>query len=546
MAYTPYSYVQLKADGATTNFPFNFPYLDTAHIQVSVDTVVTAFTWVDSYTIKIASAPTAGGVVEIRRITPKDSAIVSFQDGSTLLEADLDLIVTYNLYCAQEAYDGTQASIHLTADGVWDGQGVRATDFADPVDAQDLMTLNYMNVNFKNTMLSIEQDSIDKTTAIRTAANSDLEAIHTTAVNDLNTITQAAEAATSACQTAAKTSETNAANSAAAASASETASAASQAAAKTSETNAATSEQQAAGYAASLKLPAATGEALQALRQNSTETGLEYFPSHLAHGLGAVVDFRSTTMAAATPADLYGTGTQVGFISGGPAGLAIPGLGDPTYGVLVNHAQWKDSSALTTICQEFSSGTERFFRYATAATTWSGWLTVYNSAHFAIADYLKAGETHDTTGMRFVSANPPAIANITSSGAANALTIGNGSNDYASAVMAFIRDGQYACYLGIDTDNVFKVGGWSMGNVSYPIIHTGNLGAYTGQLAVGAVGTYAFMWANGNYAPGTLLAGSAIYYGSYNYQSSVTASGTWMVCGYLSSGYKATVMLRVA
>lgn len=226
---------------------------------MSVDTVVTDFTWVDSYTIRIASAPVAGGVVEIRRITPKDSAIVSFQDGSTLLEADLDLMVTYNLYCAQEAYDGTQASIHLTADGVWDGQGVRATDFADPVDAQDLMTLNYMNVNFKNTMLAIEQDSIDKTTAIRTAANSDLEAIHTTAVNDLNTITQAAEAATSASQTAAKTSETNAANSAAAASASETASAASQAAAKTSETNAATSEQQAAGYAASLKLPAATG-----------------------------------------------------------------------------------------------------------------------------------------------------------------------------------------------------------------------------------------------------------------------------------------------
>lgn len=546
MAYTPYSYVQLKADGATTNFPFNFPYLDTAHIQVSVDTVVTDFTWVDSYTIKIASAPVAGAVVEIRRITPKDSAIVSFQDGSTLLEADLDLMVTYNLYCAQEAYDGTQASIHLTADGVWDGQGVRATDFADPVDAQDLMTLNYMNVNFRNTMLAIEQDSIDKTTAIRTAANSDLEAIHTTAVNDLNVITQAAEAATSASQTATKTSETNAANSAAAASASETASAASQAAAKTSETNAATSEQQAAGYAASLKLPVASGEALQALRQNATETGLEYFPSHLAHGLGALVDFRTTTMATATPADVYGTGTQFGFISGGPGGLAIPGVADPSYGILTVHGHWKDTSALPAIAQEFASGTQRFFRYATGATTWSAWFTVYNSGNFAISNYIAVGSQHDTTGMKFYSGSPPAIASITASGQSPALTIGNSDNDAASAVMAFIRDGQYACYLGIDTDNVFKIGGWSMGDVSYPVIHSANLGAYTGQLAVGAVGTYAFMWANGNYAPGTLLAGSSIYYGSYNYQSSVTASGTWMVCGYLSSGYKATVMLRVA
>ncbi len=507
MAYTPYSYVQLKADGATTNFPFNFPYLDTAHIQMSVDTVVTDFTWVDSYTIKIASAPVAGGVVEIRRITPKDSAIVSFQDGSTLLEADLDLMVTYNLYCAQEAYDGTQASIHLTADGVWNGQGVRATDFADPVDAQDLMTLNYMNVNFKNTMLAIEQDSIDKTTAIRTAANSDLEAIHTTAVNDLNTITQAAEAATSASQAAAKTSETDAANSAAAASASATASAASQAAAKASETNAATSEQQAAGYAASMKLPAASGEALQALRQNSTETGLEYFPSHLAYGLGAVVDFRQTTMATATPADLYGTGTRVGFIGGGPSGLNIPGVGDPTYGVLTVHGQWKDSSALTGIIQEFSAGTERFYRYATGETTWSAWYALYTTANFNPANYQGAlGYTpvQQGTGLNQLTN----VVKLGWSGSGLRATVD--STDFGDILT--------------DTNFATKIG----------------------NLAVGGVGTYAFMWASGNYAPGTLLAGSGIYYGAYNYQSSVTAAGTWMVCGYLSSGYKATVMLRVA
>ncbi|MBH3413653.1 phage tail fiber protein [Pseudomonas putida] len=529
MAYTPYSYVQLKADGATTNFPFNFPYLDTAHIQVSVDTVVTAFTWVDSYTIKIASAPTAGGVVEIRRITPKDSAIVSFQDGSTLLEADLDLMVTYNLYCAQEAYDGTQASIHLTADGVWDGQGVRGTDFADPVDAQDLMTLNYMNVNFKSTMLAIEQDSIDKTTAIRTTA----------------------EANVNASQAAAKASEDAAAGSATAAKASQDAASNSQDAAKASETNAADSEQKAAGYAAGLKLPSGTGEALRLLQQNVSETGLEYGPKVQSSALDA-------TVGALMAVGAFGLGAVHGLPTLAdidtmttPSGIYRwaqgTGTAPTTYGVVLvcadNGGGASDNWAYQLF---FSTDGYMTFRSSVNLSAWSGWSKVYTTADFLIADYLKAGSTHDTTGMRFASANPPAIANITSSGAANALTIGNGSNDYASAVMAFIREGQYACYLGIDTDNVFKVGGWSMGDVSYPIIHAGNLGAYTGQLAVGAVGTYAFMWANGNYAPGTLLAGSAIYYGSYNYQSSVTASGTWMVCGYLSSGYKATVMLRVA
>lgn len=273
MAYTPYSYVQLKADGATTNFPFNFPYLDTAHIQVSVDTVVTDFTWVDSYTIKTASAPVAGAVVEIRRITPKDSAIVSFQDGSTLLEADLDLMVTYNLYCAQEAYDGTQASIHLTADGVWDGQGVRATDFADPSNAQDLVTLNYMNVNFKNQMLAIEQDSIDKIAVSQAAAN---------------------------------TSESNAAVSASQAAASQFAASASQLAAKASEASAATSEQQAAGYAASLKLPSAVGEALRLLRQNSGETGLEYGPV-------VQTDVLDATLGALMTVGGFGVGSPQGL-----------------------------------------------------------------------------------------------------------------------------------------------------------------------------------------------------------------------------------------
>lgn len=46
--------------------------------------------------------------------------------------------------------------------------------------------------------------------------------------------------------------------------------------------------------------------------------------------------------------------------------------------------------------------------------------------------------------------------------------IGNGTG---AAMMAFHRPGAYAVYLGIDTDNQLKVGGWSYGANSYKIWH---------------------------------------------------------------------------
>jgi hypothetical protein len=46
----------------------------------------------------------------------------------------------------------------------------------------------------------------------------------------------------------------------------------------------------------------------------------------------------------------------------------------------------------------------------------------------------------------------------------------------SAAAMTFLRDGVFGAYFGLDTDNQFKVGGWSFGNVSYRVVHEG-LGA---------------------------------------------------------------------
>lgn len=79
-------------------------------------------------------------------------------------------------------------------------------------------------------------------------------------------------------------------------------------------------------------------------------------------------------------------------------------------------------------------------------------------------------------GTRFLSGLAPNIANISPNGANESvsLIIGNNNNNSASAVIQFIRDGQYGAFLGLDTDNKWKVGGYSMGNVAYEIYHQGN------------------------------------------------------------------------
>jgi hypothetical protein len=51
------------------------------------------------------------------------------------------------------------------------------------------------------------------------------------------------------------------------------------------------------------------------------------------------------------------------------------------------------------------------------------------------------------------------------------------SSGGGGAFLSFHRIGAYAAYFGIDTDNVWKVGGWSMGNAAYTVWHAGNFNA---------------------------------------------------------------------
>jgi Phage T7 tail fibre protein len=147
----PLSYAQTYGDGTTRNFDVPCEYLSKAHVAVRVDGESVPFTWIDTYRIRTNTAPAAGSVVEVRRTTPREERLVTFSDGSTLVETDLNTSTLQSFFLAQEAFDQGAASMGVTEDGQFTALRRRITNLADPVNSQDAVTkawaLNMTNTN---------------------------------------------------------------------------------------------------------------------------------------------------------------------------------------------------------------------------------------------------------------------------------------------------------------------------------------------------------------------------------------------------------------
>jgi hypothetical protein len=76
-------------------------------------------------------------------------------------------------------------------------------------------------------------------------------------------------------------------------------------------------------------------------------------------------------------------------------------------------------------------------------------------------------------------------------GVVNHANNNGGSSSTSCAALTFIRDSNFGCYMGLDTDNGFKVGGWSFGNNAYQIAHAG-LSSFTFAGTVNSVGVANF------------------------------------------------------
>jgi hypothetical protein len=135
-------------------------------------------------------------------------------------------------------------------------------------------------------------------------------------------------------------------------------------------------------------------------------------------------------------------------------------------------------------------------------------LTCDDAGNFGVTGSITGGALTATSGTfsQQINANgttaleatwPQATGTIANGGGGGNYGVTNhannngGSNATSCAAMTFIRDGVFGAYFGLDTDNNWKVGGWSYGNNSYQIAHSG-LSSFTFGGTVSSVGVANF------------------------------------------------------
>ena len=146
MAYAIDTYT---GNGSTTTFSVTFPYIEKAHVVVTVDgttkTLTTDYTFPTSSTIQFVSAPAASTTIKFTRSSNRTARLTDYQDGSTLTEATLDQDGNQTFYMAQEAIDVTENSLSLDASDLWDATSKRIINVATPTGTNDAATKAYVD-----------------------------------------------------------------------------------------------------------------------------------------------------------------------------------------------------------------------------------------------------------------------------------------------------------------------------------------------------------------------------------------------------------------
>ena len=167
--------VSYTANGSTDTFSFSFSYIASSHVKAYVDGVEdTSITFPTTASVQLSSTPSNGAIVLIKRVTPIDTRLVDFQDGSVLSATDLDKSADQNFFVAQETSDEAQSHLGISdATNQYDagasGSNLRITNVANPTGNQDAATKHYI----ENTWLSTS----DKADINTLAAITDLDTL---------------------------------------------------------------------------------------------------------------------------------------------------------------------------------------------------------------------------------------------------------------------------------------------------------------------------------------------------------------------------------
>ena len=138
--------ITYTADGSQTNFSVPFDYLRPSFVHVAVnDAEVSEGFTISNRMVMFDAAPAKGAVVHIYRNTPT-TRLVSWADASILKAIDMTIAEVQQLHILEEASDWSKTnSIVLDEEsGAWQGRKCRMSNIADPTEAQDVVTKNYL------------------------------------------------------------------------------------------------------------------------------------------------------------------------------------------------------------------------------------------------------------------------------------------------------------------------------------------------------------------------------------------------------------------
>lgn len=165
------SFVQYTANGGTDTFNIPFAYINKSHIEVRVNGVLdTAITFPTTSTVKTATMPPSGAIVEVKRVTPNTTRLVDFSDGSLLGEGDLDKSALQNFYVMQEVSDVLANKLGIDSTNQYDVGNRVIKNVANGTQANDA-------VNYGQTLGMVDQATTQANNAATSASNAAASAV---------------------------------------------------------------------------------------------------------------------------------------------------------------------------------------------------------------------------------------------------------------------------------------------------------------------------------------------------------------------------------